>query len=260
MFEDVFATARRLSIYLLSHHPNCAFFDHDVYHLFGKRICLGCSIAYPTAIMIILTSFLMKWYGSIPEILFHQDLLLVASLIFGSFQFIKYQGLSFSKPLNIFIKLSLGISLGGLVIWIFTLPIHFVLQILLFVLSFVMVQFIGTLRFRNIRITCADCIYHGDWDICQGFRNINRYEDFKHITDRRNLEKLIFDREGKKGRPKRKGVHGHEEAPIDIRDRSKRWTYHNGSYDIPWLPRSGMEVTEYNDIPSERTRKGSFRR
>lgn len=37
---------------LLSHHPNHSCFNGDVVILFGKRICAGCLMAYPIAIIV----------------------------------------------------------------------------------------------------------------------------------------------------------------------------------------------------------------
>jgi hypothetical protein len=39
---------------LLSHHPDFPCFDDDVIILFGRRICAGCLLAYPTAAVIVL--------------------------------------------------------------------------------------------------------------------------------------------------------------------------------------------------------------
>jgi hypothetical protein len=39
---------------LLSHHPNYPCFDDDVIVLFNRRICAGCLLAYPTAVLVLL--------------------------------------------------------------------------------------------------------------------------------------------------------------------------------------------------------------
>jgi hypothetical protein len=38
---------------LLSHHPNLPCFNDDVVVLFNRRICAGCLLAYPTALVIL---------------------------------------------------------------------------------------------------------------------------------------------------------------------------------------------------------------
>ncbi|MGA1866674.1 MAG: hypothetical protein ACMUFK_04320 [Thermoplasmatota archaeon] len=184
-----------------------------------------------------------------PELIMHQDLLLCASILLGSMQFIKYQGMRSSRAANILVKISLGASLGGITVWIFTMPIHYVFKILIFISFFISLQFIGTLRFRSVRNVCSNCIYHGDWDICYGFRDINRYDDFGHIVDRRGLERLIFDK-----RRKQRGASGVNKLrkrrhQIDLRDASKRWIYHDKAYEVPWLPGTGYEVSRCEDIP-----------
>jgi len=37
---------------LLSHHPNLPCFNDDVIMLFNRRVCAGCLLAYPTALLV----------------------------------------------------------------------------------------------------------------------------------------------------------------------------------------------------------------
>ena len=39
---------------LISHHPNRPCFDDDVIILFNRRVCAGCLLAYPTALIILI--------------------------------------------------------------------------------------------------------------------------------------------------------------------------------------------------------------
>jgi len=39
---------------LLSHHPNLPCFDDDVIILFNRRVCAGCLLAYPTALLVLI--------------------------------------------------------------------------------------------------------------------------------------------------------------------------------------------------------------
>ncbi len=39
---------------LLSHHPNRPCFDDDVIVLFNRRLCAGCLLAYPTALLVLI--------------------------------------------------------------------------------------------------------------------------------------------------------------------------------------------------------------
>jgi hypothetical protein len=38
---------------LLSHHPNLPCFNDDVILLFNRRVCAGCLLAYPTALVVL---------------------------------------------------------------------------------------------------------------------------------------------------------------------------------------------------------------
>jgi hypothetical protein len=39
---------------LLSHHPDLPCFDNDVILVFNRRVCAGCLLAYPTALVVII--------------------------------------------------------------------------------------------------------------------------------------------------------------------------------------------------------------
>lgn len=61
-WKENFARARPL---LLSHHPNCPIYDSHVFHLGNRRLCIGCFVGYPVAILTIiilnLGIFFLNW-------------------------------------------------------------------------------------------------------------------------------------------------------------------------------------------------------
>ena len=83
---------------LLSHHPNQPCFDDDIIVLFNKRICAGCLLAYPTAVLIL---FLFRPSG-IESI--------YIALIFAVFSQIRR--LSKNIILQHFCRIIAGITLG----------------------------------------------------------------------------------------------------------------------------------------------------
>ncbi|WP_049924475.1 hypothetical protein [Halopiger djelfimassiliensis] len=39
---------------LLAHHPTCEYYSHHTFELYGQRVCMGCFIVYPVAILSLL--------------------------------------------------------------------------------------------------------------------------------------------------------------------------------------------------------------
>lgn len=83
---------------LLSHHPNCKCFKDDVFIIFGRRICNGCLIAYPIAILILL---LFKPSGI-------ESVILSALFVFIS----QIRRLTKEPKIKLFMKALAGIGLG----------------------------------------------------------------------------------------------------------------------------------------------------
>lgn len=83
---------------LLSHHPNLPCFDEDIIVLFNRRICAGCLLAYPTAL---LTIYLFHPSGN--------ESIYIA-LAFAAFSQIRR--LSKSIILKHFCRIIAGIALG----------------------------------------------------------------------------------------------------------------------------------------------------
>lgn len=233
---------------LLSHHPLCSIYHDDTYELFGRRFCMGCTVSYPTMAIIILTWVLFDPWKDIPEIIFHLDIILAASILFGSFQFLKYTRDTEGKLPKFLIKASLGISLGLGTVWIFSLPITFLARILIFILSIFLIQMFILLRIPHIRRRCSKCQYHGDWDICYGFRTLNKYHHFRNIKERKRIRNLMFDRERKKSAPYSDETLSSEPEP-DLYD-PPAWLYHDDTFDSPLTGRTGLEVRSIKEIPA----------
>ena len=88
---------------LLSHHPNLPCFNDDVIILFNRRVCAGCLLAYPTALLVLI--FLQpSGYESI-------FLALVFALISQLRRFTKV--LLIQHLCRIVAGLALGFGLGG---------------------------------------------------------------------------------------------------------------------------------------------------
>jgi hypothetical protein len=92
---------------LFSHHPNTPHFNDDVIKIFNKRICAGCLLAYPTA--------LIFWFFFKPSGINSIILALTLTILSQSRRFFQ------SRNLKMFFRFIAGIGLGfgiGGMIWV----------------------------------------------------------------------------------------------------------------------------------------------
>ncbi len=50
---------RGISWFLLSHHPRCSYFAGGTWTIAGRKVCIGCSIAYPSGTIALLTLWIL---------------------------------------------------------------------------------------------------------------------------------------------------------------------------------------------------------
>lgn len=158
--------------FLLAHHPACYRFDGQVWSLGRLRFCLGCSVAYPLALMVFLVGILV-----LPDLL---DLpgamawsLLGFGIAFGSLQSLRFIGFGRSRTGNLAIKVALGVGLGLGGVGLLTVPLPTWLRLIALVgFSFGIIG-LGATRIRYLRTACAPCHYHGDWEACPGWVGVN---------------------------------------------------------------------------------------
>lgn len=148
----------------MSHHPSCQTFDDDVYHVRGRRLCIGCFTSYPIAIFIV--CLWLFGFISMPI----RDYFILG-FFSGMVQFASASRLSDKRPVKIAIKVFLGLGMGFFTIGVFSIPIHIILRILLF---FILVQVTGLFSFfrmKKFESICRDCEYYGSWEKCPGFKD-----------------------------------------------------------------------------------------
>ena len=212
---------------------------------------MGCSTSYPIAAILVISCAILRWDRFFGTILLHKDLLLALALFLGSFQLLKYIVPFRSRSIRILVKVALGISLGSLIVWALTLPLGIYSRYAALLFFFSAIALLGTYRYNYLRKVCSGCIYHGDWDICYGFRTLNSYDRVRNISRRHGVFSLIFDERRKEGLFEKEGLptrEAHSLPEPELED-GPPWLFHSESYRIPWLPLTGLEVRERGRIP-----------
>jgi hypothetical protein len=88
---------------LLSHHPDHPSFDNDIIRIRGRRICAGCLLAYPTALLV-LVLFHPAEIGSV----------LLAILFAALSQFRRFtKNVRVQHGFRILAGIALGLGIGG---------------------------------------------------------------------------------------------------------------------------------------------------
>ncbi|MBN1390682.1 MAG: hypothetical protein JXA22_08590 [Candidatus Thermoplasmatota archaeon] len=153
--------------YLLSHHPLCRYYDGDVLHVGKWRVCWGCIVTYPTMLCAIAAIVVL---GLHHELSWWQFML--SGLVLGSFELIslwrKGRGLRHRT-----IKFFLGLGLASMTIGVFSIPVHLVFRMLIFIQLYIVAGMLGSFRIVKMEKKCRRCPWKGNWFRCPGFRELN---------------------------------------------------------------------------------------
>jgi len=155
---------------ILSHHPECEKFNNHTLNIGRVRLCIGCFIGYPTAIIgIILINYL-----NISKI-FPTDFFLVISIILISTFFMSPLHLTRVKSVKIVQKFLIGLGASFLFWWIWSLPNPLLTNYFIFMVTFSIL--LGILNFYHILGflgTCYKCDTPFSWGNCNGFGTIKK--------------------------------------------------------------------------------------
>jgi hypothetical protein len=151
----------------LSHHPVCGHFDDHVFILGNKKLCLGCFIGYPIALITLILIFILRSVFIItPEFLYTVGFYLCCSYLLSIIKLTKF------KPIKIFSKALIGVGTGFIItsFLISTGPLW--LRILFIVIFFqITTTIVNIKRSYDIHKTCQQCEFKEDWDECPGMKD-----------------------------------------------------------------------------------------
>ncbi len=164
-----------MSPFLLSHHPFCSEYDHHIFVLRGRNLCLGCFFNTLFFSFSILTLFFI-WI--IDETLLDARTLFQIGLV-GILCYFPVTLINRSeiRKLKILSKLVLSSSFA-LICWSILLNngllspgIEYKLILIIFLYLFVVIL-LSTKRIIELSRTCEKCEYKMRWSRCPGFRDI----------------------------------------------------------------------------------------
>jgi len=146
---------------LLAHHPLCGRFQEDLLEVGGRRLCLGCFLSYPIALVIV---GLWLWQG-LPGEWYHH---LLVGFLLGAGQFASLVGWTERKGVKMVVKVALGFGFGLATVGVWGVPVVWWIRLLIFLNLSWTASMLAYFRTRNIERVCLECVWRGDWDHCPG--------------------------------------------------------------------------------------------
>ena len=210
---------------------------------------MGCYISNSLAIVLIASWVMMGWDDIFPTLFFHKEVMLAFGVLLCMGQMISPIFGSKGSAQKVLSKIMLGAGMGILSVWVITLPTLLILRIVLFMLWAMSASFLATFRIRNVKRACSTCIYHGNWDICYGFRSLNKYMAIKDVSDKKELRELMFDKMRVRALPYDSGpLTVVRSLPEPRLQDDCQFIYHDESFRVPWVPATGLEVERLEDV------------
>jgi len=154
--------------FFFSHHPECEYFKGHTIN-FGKvRLCIGCFIGYPTAII---TIFLLGIFDR--NNFFNSDFFFFLSLGFLGTFFLSFLKLTKLTVIKIIQKFIIGLGSALLFNWLMGLPYSRSTNLRIgFVVFYGILVILNFYHAYGILNSCYKCETPFNWGICSGFCNI----------------------------------------------------------------------------------------
>lgn len=151
---------------MLAHHPTCAAFGQDVFHVRGHAICVGCAVHYPAAVLgVAVAIFLFSPWPT-----------LAAGAVLCLAQGASFLGLTKRRSTKVVVRGVTGFGLGLVIFGLWSLLNWW--QAAVTLMSLMTVAFLTQIpKMRRMKATCESCVYKMDWDHCPGFGFIFRPDD-----------------------------------------------------------------------------------
>ena len=155
---------------LLSHHPNCESFDgHTIKIGKNTRLCIGCFIGYPVAIIGIVIIYFLNLNET-----FDSTFLFAIGMVFLSFFLLSPLNLTKIKAIKIIQKILIGIGSAFLFWWIWSTPNSYIVNFIYFLMVFgLLLMLFNAYHIYGFYKACKKCDTSFDWESCPGFQDVS---------------------------------------------------------------------------------------
>jgi len=153
---------------ILSHHPDCDKFKNHTFKIRKSKLCIGCFVGYPTAIL----GILIIWVSNLLNLFVSVHFLSIGISLLSSF-ILSPLKLTKIKSIKIIQKLLIGIGAAFMFWGVWSLPNPFAFNFLLFFFTFgILIIILNGYHVYGLYRICKKCEYSFDWDACPGFKPI----------------------------------------------------------------------------------------
>jgi len=194
-FKKIFLYIKSFFPLILSHHPNCSHFSNHTINIKSVRLCIGCFVGYPTAIVGILIIGFFNLQNIIPR-----EILLIFGITFISTFILSILNLTKIKIVKIIQKFLIGLG-SALLFWGIiklsnNISLNFFIAFTTLTILLVLLNVYHTYGFYR---TCIKCETPLDWASCEGLAQIreklikydlnNVFESFSEVSEKILLKK-----------------------------------------------------------------------
>ena len=162
--------------FFISHHPECLYFKGHTIGSKKVKLCIGCFVGYPAAIISIFIINIIQLH----EIISLGFIFFLSMILMSTFT-LSLLNLTKNKIIKIIQKGFIGVGASFLIYWIMFLPnaprINFIIS---FITLNLLITIFNLYHVYGIIRICYKCEYSFNWGICPGFISIrSRMERYK---------------------------------------------------------------------------------
>lgn len=150
---------------LLAHHPCCKRYDRDVAKIGRLRLCLGCLIFIPSALLVMILLF-----GNFLRPGLDYGFYIPVGVVFGLAQFLSLFFHIKFRLLKVLVKMALGIGVAFVLYGIYLLPIKAGYRFLIVIICVTVAGAVESIRIFRFRQTCKKCDSYIKIPDCEGLR------------------------------------------------------------------------------------------
>jgi hypothetical protein len=153
-WADFYRDFKSIAPMLISHHPPCDTFKNHTINIGKLKLCIGCFIGYPSAILTIIITIILYNRNS-----FNLIPVLILGIILSLTQLLSLTSITEVKSIKIIQKFLIGAGSGFIIIFLYLtikLPVFFKVVIIFGCVSILIIP-IGILHYRVSSKTCKMC-------------------------------------------------------------------------------------------------------
>ena len=153
--------------FLLAHHPSCEYFSHHIIDFRGWKLCMGCFVIYPTAIITLMVMYLLSEFITLDYL----AAFVVALTMFGinAIRKIVFKD-RLAKNIQVCFRVVLGLSLAFMLVsmWLAPRPEQY------YLIAMFLAVAIGYNLLNGGRMlkTCKECQNYPEFPGCEGLTYI----------------------------------------------------------------------------------------